>query len=83
MMFDGKVTVSSGLAVMVNGKPRTVAAATTLRNSLGPLIDSDADLPARLRFERLYGGRYMPVRFAKSDKAVFDTPLIAGDRLTF
>lgn len=82
--FEGNVTVSSEIAVNVNGQRRYVL----LKSSVGDIIAQargawEDVVPQSLAVTRLFHGKHVPVEFDHSDQTILKLPALAGDRLTW
>lgn len=82
--FNGRVTVNAYLALTVNGHLSLLPVTSTLRTAMKSV--PAADLPAALRtlhILRLYHGRYVDVRFDRSDPKLSGMVLLGGDKISW
>lgn len=81
--FDGEVTVSPEVRVLVNGQTRYLTWGSTIRRLLSEQNDDAAARLKTLRVERLFDSQYSAIRFAPGDEGILELALVGGDRVSW
>jgi hypothetical protein len=82
--FDGEVSVSPQVQVVVNGKTRFVSWGSNIKRVLGDQTGEQiATTMKTLRAERLFDLRYSEIQFPRDDDGILDLTLVGGDRVSW
>lgn len=82
--FDGVVSASVEMDVMVNGRRRYFPIGSTVETAMaGVSPRAEAAALQTLRIQRLFRGRYRDVRFRPNNPELPKLELFAGDRISW
>lgn len=82
--FDGEVTVSPQVQVMVNGQTRFVSWGSNIKRLFSEQsAEQIAAAMKTLRVERLFDLHYSEIQFARDDEGILDLALVGGDRVSW
>ena len=82
--FDGEVTVSPQVQVMVNGQTRFVSWGSNLKAVMGEQsAEQIAAAMKTLRVERLFDSRFSEIQFPRDDGGILELTLVGGDRVSW
>ena len=81
--FDGEVTVSPEVQVVVNGQIKYLIWGSTIRRLFAEQQVGQLTIPKTLHIERLFDTQYSEIHFPPDDDAILDLTLVGGDRVSW